>query len=144
MTPQSLILTRNLKLCSGVTLSMLFTTLLSCWTQSWIMCTLLFPCKIRLNVIAIPATVHQMVNWNLFARLPITIHQRPSSYNIRMFWCKCFWCPCPFLSVLEEWCGHGRVTAALGANVQGVTHNGESFTPLTPTRLTLPRLKPTG
>jgi len=84
-------LTPSLKLCSGITLCMLFTTLLTCWTQSRIMCTLLFPCKIDLfywwlNAIVIPAMDHRTVNWNLFARLSITIHQHPSTYNIRMFW----------------------------------------------------------
>jgi len=80
---------------------------------------------------------HRTVNWNLFARLSITINQRPSSYNIRMFWYKFIWSPCPFLSVHKEWQGYGEsfpprgVTASLGANVQEVTHDGESFTPLT-------------
>jgi len=56
---------------------------------------LFFPYKIRhtiywlLNAIATPAMDHRTVNWNLFARLSITIHQHPSSYNIRMYWCKC-------------------------------------------------------
>ena len=98
----------SLKLCSGVTLCMLFITLLTCWTQSGSCVHYYSPAKSDLfywwlNAIAIPSMDHQMINSNLFARLSTTIHQHPSSYNIKMFWCKCIWCPHPFLSVLEEW-----------------------------------------
>ena len=101
-----------LKLCSGVTLCMLFITLLTCWTQSGSCVHYYSPAKSDLfywwlNAIAIPSMDHQMINSNLFARLSTTIHQHPSSYNIKMFWCKCIWCPHPFLSVLEERCGYG-------------------------------------
>jgi len=70
-----------------------------------------------LNTIATPAMDHQTVNWNLFARLSITIHQHPSSYNVRMFWCNCIWCPRPFLSVLEEWHEYHSFTYLVGNRV---------------------------
>jgi len=51
------------------------------------MCTVLFPCKIRFILVVIECNCDpsDRVNWNLFARLSITFHQHPSSYNIRMF-----------------------------------------------------------
>jgi len=84
---------------------MLFITLLTCWTQLRIMCTVLFPCKIRFILVVIECNCDpsDRVNWNLFARLSITFHQHPSSYNIRMFWCKCIWCPCPFSPWRMTW-----------------------------------------
>ena len=113
----------SLKLCSGVTLCMS----LHCWLVGH-------------NHGSYIHYYSLAKSDNLFARLLSTmIHQHPSSYNVRIFWCKCIWCPRLFLSVLEEWCRYrrvvpvpGGVTAALGANVLGVTHDGESFTPLTP------------
>ena len=91
-----------------------------------------------LNAFTIPAMDHRTVNWNLFARLSTKIHQHPSTYNIRTFWCKCMWCPRPFLSVLEGWPGYGGVIPALREllppyrhKCSGVTHDRESFMPLT-------------
>ena len=91
-------------------------------------------------IIVTPGIDHQTVNWNLFTRLSITIHQHPSIYNVRMFWYKCIWCPRPFLSILEEWRGYRGVTFARGSHCRlwrkcsgshsrrGVTHDGKSFT----------------
>ena len=88
------------------------------------------------NAIMTQVIDHRLVNWNLLARLSITIHQHPSSYNIRMCWCKCIWSPYSFLQSLKNDTNTGShsclvgVTTALGANVRewwrGVIHSSET------------------
>ena len=86
-------LTPSLKLCSGVTLCMLFITLLTCCERNHGSCVHYYSPALRsdifyrgLNAIAIPAMEHRTVNWNLFARLStMTITTVPFQHNIRMF-----------------------------------------------------------
>jgi len=88
----------SLKLCSGVTLCMS----LHCWL-------------VEHNHGSYIHYYSLAKSDNLFARLLSTmIHQHPSSYNVRIFWCKCIWCPRLFLSVLEEWCRYRRVVPVPG------------------------------
>jgi len=130
----------SLKLCSGVTLCMLFITLLTCWTQSRIMCTLLFPARSDLfywwlNAIATPAMDHRTVNWNLFARLSISTLPATtlecSDANASGVLVLSF-------QSLKNDADMGRgsfpprgVTAALGANVRGVIHASDHRVHLT-------------
>ena len=91
----------------------------------------LFPCKIRFIVLMIEHNCDPSdgsSNGKLESVCQPVHHDPSASF-------KYIWCSRPFLSVLEEWCGYRGVipapgvTAAIGTNVQGVTHNGESITP---------------
>ena len=85
-------LTPSLKLCSGVTLCMLFITLLTCCECNHGSCVHYYSPALRsdifyrgLNAIAIPAMDDRTVNWNLFARLSTMIHQYPSSTTLEFY-----------------------------------------------------------